>query len=81
MKQALWQLKGVCRAETVLLWKTYRCQMEEAYGLRLQVCQVWRGAHGFRERMRPSACGCQGCRQPHAAALCLWASAGSQALR
>ena len=38
MKQALWQLKGVCRAETVLLWKTYRCQMEEAYGLRLQVC-------------------------------------------
>ena len=37
VKQALWQLKSVCRAETVLLWKTYRCQMEEAYGLRLQV--------------------------------------------
>ena len=40
VKEALWQLKSVCRAETMLLWKNYRHQMETEYGRRLQVCPV-----------------------------------------
>ena len=35
-KSALWQVKGVCRAEAKLLWKSYRGQMEQEYGQRLQ---------------------------------------------
>lgn len=58
VKHALWQLKGVCRAETVLLWKTYRCQMEDAYGLRLQVhsagglAQLAQHLHGSKRAVR-----------------------------
>ena len=71
MKQALWQLKGVCRAETVLLWKTYRCQMEEAYGLRLQVHQALRLPSTWMPTPFAAVRGCHGCRQPNLAAPCL----------